>query len=92
MAYTTGYADGPPVMAEIPYTDYTAGEHTVFAVMTALMHRLRTGQGQFIDVSQAQTSSSTIPEALMDFSANRRLPTRIGNQDPGNGASRLLSL
>ena len=82
LAYTTGYADGPPVMAEIPYTDYTAGEHTVFALMTALMHRLRTGQGQFIDVSQAQTSSSTIPEALMDFSANRRLPTRIGNQDP----------
>ena len=82
LAYTTGYADGPPVMAEIPYTDYTAGEHTVFAVMTALMHRLRTGQGQFIDVSQAQTSSSTLPEALMDFSANRRLQTRIGNQDP----------
>ena len=81
LAYTTGYEGGPPVMAEIPYTDYTAGEHTVFAVMAALMHRLRTGEGQFIDVSQAQTSSATIPEALLDFSANGRLPTRIGNQD-----------
>ena len=30
LAYTTGYRDGPPVMAEIPYVDYTAGEHTVF--------------------------------------------------------------
>ena len=82
LAYTTGYAGGPPVMAEIPYVDYTSGEHTVFAVMTALMHRLRTGEGQFIDISQAQAASSTIPEALLDYSANGRLPTRIGNGDP----------
>ena len=82
LAYTTGYADGPPVMAEIPYVDYTAGEHTVFAVMTALMSRLRTGQGQFIDVSQTQAAAATIPEALLDFSANGRAPARIGNADP----------
>ena len=82
LAYTTGYEGGPPVMAEIPYVDYTAGEHTVFAVMTALMHRLRTGQGQFIDVSQTQTAAATIPEALLDFAANGRDPARIGNADP----------
>ena len=82
LAYTTGYEGGPPVMAEIPYVDYTAGEHTVFAVMTALMHRLRTGQGQFIDVSQTQAAAATIPEALLDFAANGREPTRIGNADP----------
>ena len=81
LAYTTGYTGGPPVMAEIPYVDYTSGEHTVFAVMTALMHRLRTGEGQFIDISQAQAASSTIPEALLDYSANGRLPTRTGNGD-----------
>lgn len=82
LAYTTGYAGGPPVMAEIPYVDYTAGEHTVVAVMAALMHRLRTGQGQFIDVSQTQAAAATIPEAMLDFSANGRSPTRIGNADP----------
>lgn len=82
LAYTTGYAGGPPVMAEIPYVDYTAGEHTVVAVMAALMHRLRTGEGQFIDVSQTQAAAATIPEALLDYSANGRAPTRIGNADP----------
>ncbi len=82
LAYTTGYADGPPVMAEIPYVDYTAGEHTVFAVMSALMSRLRTGEGQFIDVSQTQAAAATIPEALLDFAANGRTPTRAGNADP----------
>ena len=82
LAYTTGYAGGPPVMAEIPYVDYTAGEHTVFAVMAALMSRLRTGEGQFIDVSQTQAAAATIPEAILDFAANGRAPARIGNADP----------
>jgi crotonobetainyl-CoA:carnitine CoA-transferase CaiB-like acyl-CoA transferase len=81
LAYATGYAGGPPVMAEIPYVDYTAGEHTVFAVMTALMSRLHTGRGQFIDVSQAQAAAVTIPEVLLDFAANGREPERIGNRD-----------
>ena len=82
LAYATGYPGGPPVMAEIPYVDYTAGEHTVFAVMTALMSRLSTGKGQFIDVSQTQTAAVTIPEVLLDYAANGMAPERIGNADP----------
>ena len=82
LAYMTGYKDGGPVMSEIPYTDYTAGEHTVTAVMLALMHRLNTGRGQFIDVSQTQTCSATIPEALLDWTVNHRVQPRLGNEDP----------
>ena len=81
LAYMTGYRDGPPVMSEIPYTDYTSSEHTVFAIMAALMHRLGTGQGQFLDISQTQASAATVPEALLDFSANGRTSPRIGNED-----------
>ena len=82
LAYMTGYVGGPPMLPEIPYTDYIAGEFTVFAVMAALMHRLRTGQGQFIDLSQAQTTSSTVPEALLDFAVNGRIEPRNGNGHP----------
>ena len=82
LAHMTGYVGGPPVQAEIPHTDFTAAEHTVFAVMAALVHRLRTGQGQFLDISHTQTASSTLPEALMDFAVNGHTEPRMGNGHP----------
>ena len=81
LTYMTGYSGGPPVLPEIPYTDYLAADHTIFAIMAALLHRSKTGQGQFLDVSQTETASSTIPEALMDYTVNGRTGKRIGNGD-----------
>ena len=77
----TGYSDGPPTIPELPYADYTAGEHTVFAIMAALTRRAMTGQGQFIDISQTQTLSATAPESLMDYTYNGRTSGRSGNRD-----------
>ncbi|MDP6454466.1 MAG: CoA transferase [SAR202 cluster bacterium] len=79
LAHMTGYQGAAPIVPEIPYTDYTAAEHTTFAIAAALVHRARTGQGQFIDVSQSQTLSATIPDALMDYTVNGRIRDRIGN-------------
>ena len=81
LASVTGYVDGPPAIPELPYADYTAGEHTVFAIMAALMHRTTTGEGQFIDVSQTQTLTGTVPEPLMDFAFNGRVTGTSGNRD-----------
>ena len=82
LASITGYSDGPPRLPEIPYADYAAAEHTAFAVMAALIHRANTGEGQFIDVSQSETLTSTIPEAIMDFTVNGRTQERVGNAHP----------
>ena len=81
LSHISGYKGGPPVLPEIPYADYTAAEHTAFAIMAALAYRTRTGKGQFIDVSQSETLTSTIPEAILDSSVNDRMSERIGNQD-----------
>ncbi len=81
LSSVTGYRGGPPAIPEIPYSDFTAGEHTAFAIMAALVHRAATGRGQFIDISQTQTLSATVPEALMDYAFNGRTPARAGNRD-----------
>ena len=81
LAHMTGYKDGPPVLPEIPYADYAAAELTTFAVMAALVHRARTGRGQSIDLSHTEAVSSTMPEALMDYTANGRTRERLGNRD-----------
>jgi benzylsuccinate CoA-transferase BbsF subunit len=53
------------------------------AVMTALVHRQRTGEGQYIDMSQNECAMHFITTAFLDYSANGRIATRLGNQRPG---------
>lgn len=101
LSHISGYKDGPPVLPEIPYADYTAAEHTAFAIMAALAYRARTGKGQFIDISQSETLTSTIPDAILDYSVNGRIAERIGNQDalmsphgcyPCDGADKWIAI
>ena len=39
LSSTTGYKGGGPSQPEIPYPDYTAAEHTVFGILSALIYR-----------------------------------------------------
>ena len=47
----TGEAGGPPVKCGIPVTDLGAGLFAEQAILAAYIHRLKTGQGQYIDTS-----------------------------------------
>ena len=78
----TGYVGGPPMMAGFSYGDPNGGVHATFAVMAALLHREKTGQGQYIDLSQWEAAIMLLPEALMDYSMNGTQPERMGNRDP----------
>lgn len=78
----TGYVGGPPMMAGFSYGDPNGGVHATFAVMAALLHREKTGQGQYIDLSQWEAAIMLLPEALMDHSMNGTQPERMGNRDP----------
>ena len=78
----TGYVGGPPMMAGFSYGDPNGGVHATFAVMSALLHREKTGQGQYIDLSQWEAAIMLLPEAVMDYSMNGTQPERMGNRDP----------
>ncbi len=78
----TGYKGGPPMHVGISYGDPTAGLHGAIAVLAALCHRRRTGEGQFIDVSLWEAAASLLPEALLDREMNGIEPPRDGNRHP----------
>jgi len=77
----TGYKDWRPMHVGISYGDPNGGLHGAFAVLCALMYRARTGKGQFIDLSQWETSTAMVAEGLLDYSMNGTQPERDGNRD-----------
>jgi benzylsuccinate CoA-transferase BbsF subunit len=82
MSSVTGYRDWPPMHVGISYGDPNAGLHGAVAVLAALHHRARTGRGQFIDLSQQDSSIVVLAEALVEHTMNGTQPARNGNRDP----------
>lgn len=81
MASLTGYKGWRPMHVGISYGDPNGGLHGAFAVMCALMYRARTGKGQYIDLSQWETSTAMVAEGLLDYSMNGTQAERDGNHD-----------
>ena len=80
MAYITGRIGGKPapLMGTI---DLRVGSTGTFAVLAALYHRMKTGEGQHIDLSSAEAVSALMGDAFMDYAMNRRIQERAGNRD-----------
>ena len=73
-----GYPDlDPSYITSIFSGDYVAGAHAAFAIMAALRHRRRTGEGQFIEMAQAECAGGMLAQALMDYSLNGRVQERV---------------
>jgi benzylsuccinate CoA-transferase BbsF subunit len=80
LAHLTGYEDGAPnTMSGV--MDLRIGTASAFAILAALLHRKKTGEGQYIDVSSAECISVLIGPQLMEYTMNQRSPFRSGNQD-----------
>jgi crotonobetainyl-CoA:carnitine CoA-transferase CaiB-like acyl-CoA transferase len=77
-----GWPDRPPSGPFGAYTDYIAPRFGAIAVLAALDYRRRTGKGQYIDQSQAESALHFLTPALLDYAANRRSEDGVGNADP----------
>src|SRR2546425_197608 len=81
MSSVTGYRGFPPMHVGISYGDPTGGLHGAVAVLAALLHRARTGQGQYVDLSQWETSMAVLPEAVCAWTMNRAASPPATNRD-----------
>jgi crotonobetainyl-CoA:carnitine CoA-transferase CaiB-like acyl-CoA transferase len=77
-----GWPDRPPSGPFGAYTDYIAPRFGAISVLAALDYRKRTGRGQYIDQSQAESALHFLGPALLDCAANGRVVQGIGNADP----------
>jgi benzylsuccinate CoA-transferase BbsF subunit len=64
----------------ISLTDPLSGLAAAVAVLIALRHRRRTGEGQYIDLSEHEAAIPLVAGALLDFQMNGRQPERRGNR------------
>jgi crotonobetainyl-CoA:carnitine CoA-transferase CaiB-like acyl-CoA transferase len=79
----SGYAeDGIPRDPGISYGDPVLGMFGLFAINAALIHRARTGRGQYIDVSMYEAMEMILAEPLLEYAVNGREPKPLSNHDP----------
>ena len=80
----TGFPNTDPSGPASAYSDATGGMAGAQAVMLALIHRARTGRGQWLDVSQFESLSSLLETLVLDMSVNgpAAISTRTGNRIP----------
>jgi benzylsuccinate CoA-transferase BbsF subunit len=76
-----GWPDRDPAGPFGAYTDYIAPRYNAAAILAALEHRRRTGEGQHIDLSQAEASLHFLAPALLDYTVNGHVASRDGNRD-----------
>jgi crotonobetainyl-CoA:carnitine CoA-transferase CaiB-like acyl-CoA transferase len=74
----TGAAMGVPVMPGAPFIDYGAGLNAAFAIASALFHRQRSGEGQYIDCAMLDLALvMTGPALVADDYQGEKVPLPV---------------
>ena len=77
----TGLEGEEPVGPYSAYTDFISWPFLSSAILVALEMREVTGQGQYIDQAQVESSLQFLTPALLDLQANGRTLSRRGNHE-----------
>lgn len=77
-----GYEGEAPAGMNVRYADSTFGAAAAYAATVALLHRRRTGVGQFVDVSAVECMTSMIGDTVMESLLKGTVPLGRGNRHP----------
>ena len=80
MSYT-GFPDNPPTRAAVAYVDFGTAVHAALGTVLALYHRMRTGEGQMVDLAlmDVATSFVTAVGVVADYKILNYIRPQIGN-------------
>lgn len=77
-----GPEGGLPVGPYGPYTDYVGPRFGLVALLAALDHREKTGEGGWMDVGQSETGMQGMADRFADYEVNGVVAECVGNRDP----------
>ncbi|MGQ0647990.1 MAG: CaiB/BaiF CoA transferase family protein [Gemmatimonadaceae bacterium] len=75
----TGEPDGAPVKAGVPIADLSAGLHALYGILAALLARVKTGRGQYIETSLFEAALGLAVWETTEYWATGRAPGPMGS-------------
>lgn len=78
----TGEPDGMPMKVGVAFTDIFTGMYSTVAVLAALAHRDRTGEGQYVDMALLDVQVAVLANQAMNYLVSGTPPKRHGNAHP----------
>ncbi len=77
MAWVTGYEGGPPIIAG-GVVDPLVGAHAALALVAALEHRERTGEGQLVEMPMVDVAVAATADQVLRYQLTGELGDRRG--------------
>lgn len=78
----TGEPDGEPMKVGVAIADLFTGMYAAVAILAALAHRERTGEGQYIDLALLDCQVAMLANQAMNYLVSGTPPQRLGNAHP----------
>jgi crotonobetainyl-CoA:carnitine CoA-transferase CaiB-like acyl-CoA transferase len=78
----TGAIDGEPMKAGTAVADLFTGVYAVTAIQAALIHVMKTGQGQHIDMALLDVMAAVMANQNMNYLVSGVSPVKLGNAHP----------
>ena len=82
MMSVTGEPDGQPMKIGVALVDVLTGLYCANAIQAALIHQLKSGKGQYIDMALLDVQVATLANQAMNYLATGSSPKRLGNAHP----------
>ncbi|MGA1831773.1 CaiB/BaiF CoA transferase family protein [Rhizobium wenxiniae] len=78
----TGEPEGQPMKAGVAIADIFTGIYAVTAIQGALIHAMKTGEGQQVDMALLDVMSSVLANQNMNYLISGISPVKLGNAHP----------